>query len=46
MEFAKEVSTKVLFMDHGVILEQGKPEDIFSNPKHERTKEFLSRVLK
>lgn len=45
MGFAKEVGTKVLFMDGGVILEEGTPEEIFGNPKQDRTKEFLSKVL-
>lgn len=46
MEFAREVSNKILFMDGGHILEEGRPEDIFTNPKFDRTKEFLSRVIK
>lgn len=45
MGFAREVGTRVLFMDEGIIMEQGTPEDIFSNPKNERTKAFLSKVL-
>lgn len=45
MGFAKEVSDRVIFMDQGVIAEQGTPEDIFIHPKEQRTKEFLSRVL-
>ena len=45
MAFARDVSTKVIFMDKGVIAEEGTPEQIFTNPKEERTKEFLSRVL-
>ncbi len=45
MGFAKEVSDRVIFMDRGYILEEGSPEDIFSNPKQQRTKEFLSRIL-
>ena len=45
MGFAKEVSDRVVFMDQGVIAEEGKPEDIFNAPKEERTKEFLKRVL-
>ena len=44
MRFAKEVADEVLFMDGGVIVERGKPEDIFSNPKEERTKRFLSLI--
>lgn len=46
MEFAREVSNKIVFMDGGHILEEGRPEDIFTNPKFDRTKEFLSRVIK
>ena len=45
MGFAKEVGTRILFMDDGIVLESGTPEDIFDNPKNERTKEFLSKVL-
>ena len=45
MGFAREVATRVLFMDEGVIMEQGTPEEIFGNPQNERTKAFLSKVL-
>ena len=45
MGFAREVATRVLFMDEGVIMEQGTPEQIFSDPKEERTKSFLASVL-
>lgn len=45
MGFAREVGTRVMFMDEGIILEQGTPEDIFCHPKEERTQEFLSKVL-
>ena len=45
MGFAKEVGTRVMFMDDGRILEQGTPEEIFDHPKEERTQEFLSKVL-
>lgn len=45
MGFAKEVSDRVIFMDKGVIAEEGTPEEIFIHPKEQRTKEFLSRVL-
>ena len=45
MGFAREVGTRVMFMDEGRILEQGTPEDIFEHPKEDRTKEFLSKVL-
>ena len=44
MGFAKEVGTRVMFMDEGRILEQGTPEDIFDHPKEARTQEFLSKV--
>ena len=43
MKFAKDVSTKVLFLDKGVILESGTPSEVFDNTKEERTKEFLKR---
>jgi len=46
MEFAREVSDRVIFMDKGVIAEEGSPKQIFNNPKEKRTKEFLQRVLK
>lgn len=45
MGFAREVADKVVFMDSGYILEEGSPAEIFNNPKNERTKKFLSRVL-
>ncbi|MCD7734910.1 MAG: amino acid ABC transporter ATP-binding protein [Clostridiales bacterium] len=45
MGFAREVATRVLFMDGGGILEQGAPDEIFSHPKEERTQLFLSKVL-
>jgi len=45
MGFAKEVADRVIFMDEGYILESGKPAEIFDNPKHERTKEFISKIL-
>ena len=45
MGFAREVSDRVIFMDGGYIVEEGTPEEIFTDPKQERTKEFLSRVL-
>ena len=43
MAFAKEVSDRVLFMDNGIILEEGTPDELFNRPKQERTKEFLQR---
>ena len=45
MAFARDVSRRVCFMDGGVILEQGSPEEIFGTPKNARTREFLSRIL-
>lgn len=45
MGFAREVGSRLLFMDQGVVLEEGLPADIFENPQHDRTKEFLSKVL-
>ena len=45
MGFAREVADRVLFIDQGVVLEQGTPEELFGNPQHERTKSFLSKVL-
>jgi len=45
MGFAREVGDRVIFMDEGVIVEEGNPNDIFTNPQHERTKSFLSKIL-
>lgn len=45
MGFAREVGTRVLFMDGGMILEEAPPEDLFNKPQHSRTREFLSKVL-
>jgi polar amino acid transport system ATP-binding protein len=45
MGFAREVGDRILFMDEGIIAEEGTPEEIFNNPKKERTKSFLSKVL-
>ena len=45
MGFAREVGTHLAFMDGGVIVEEGAPRDVFENPKAERTKAFLSKVL-
>lgn len=45
MGFAREVADRVLFMYGGIILEEGRPQDIFSNPKNERTQQFLKAVL-
>jgi putative lysine transport system ATP-binding protein len=46
MGFAEEVSDRVVFMDKGVIAEEGTPEQIFKKPTQERTREFLKRTLK
>ncbi|RMG93218.1 MAG: amino acid ABC transporter ATP-binding protein, partial [Candidatus Dadabacteria bacterium] len=43
--FAREVADRVLFMDEGKIVEEGPPDQIFSNPQNDRTKLFLSQVL-
>lgn len=45
MGFAREVGSRILFMDEGQIIEKGTPEEIFENPRNERTKGFLSKVL-
>ena len=45
MGFAKEVGDRILFMDKGQIIEEGRPEDLFNNPQEERTRDFLSKVL-
>lgn len=45
MKFAEEVSTKVVFMDNGIVLEEDTPEEIFNNPKTQRVREFLKRYL-
>ncbi|MCQ2428283.1 MAG: amino acid ABC transporter ATP-binding protein [Clostridia bacterium] len=45
MAFARDVSTRVIFMDKGYIAEEGAPEELFGNPKQQRTREFLSRYL-
>ena len=45
MGFAREVASRVLFMDQGIIMEQGTPAELFGNPQNERTKSFLSKVL-
>lgn len=46
MDFAREVSDRVIFMDEGLIAEQGSPDEVFGNPKEERTKQFLTRYKK
>ena len=45
MAFARKVGTRVLFMDEGVIAEEGTPQEIFENPQNERTRDFLSKVI-
>ncbi|MCB2300716.1 amino acid ABC transporter ATP-binding protein [Clostridium tagluense] len=45
MGFAKEVGSRVLFMDNGYIVEDGTPEEVFNNPTNQRTKEFLAKIL-
>ncbi|WP_151735778.1 amino acid ABC transporter ATP-binding protein ['Paenibacillus yunnanensis' Narsing Rao et al. 2020] len=45
MGFAREVGDRVIFMEQGLIVEEGKPEQLFGSPSHERTREFLSKVL-
>ncbi|MBV4418438.1 amino acid ABC transporter ATP-binding protein [Clostridium tyrobutyricum] len=45
MEFARDVSDRVIFMSDGYIVEEGKPQEIFTNPKNQRTKSFLSRIV-
>ena len=46
MSFAREVSTRIVFMDKGIILEEGTPKQIFEYPQHERIKNFLHLKLK
>ena len=45
MGFAREVADRIVFMDFGEIVEEGTPEKFFSNPREERTKQFLSQIL-
>lgn len=45
MGFAREVGDRVVFMDGGYVVEEGKPKDVITNPKHQRTKDFLSKML-
>lgn len=45
MGFAREVADRVVFMDGGVVVEAGPPQDVLANPRHERTRTFLSKVL-
>jgi len=46
MEFARDIADRIVFMDQGVIVEEGSPKEIFNNPKQKRTKEFLKRTLR
>nr|WP_278116445.1 amino acid ABC transporter ATP-binding protein [Mesorhizobium sp. WSM4875]WIE94807.1 amino acid ABC transporter ATP-binding protein [Mesorhizobium sp. WSM4875] len=46
MGFAKEVADRIVYIDHGVILEVGRPDEFFDNPKNDRTRSFLARVLR
>jgi ABC-type polar amino acid transport system ATPase subunit len=46
ISFAKEAASRVVFMDGGYIIEEGTPSEVLENPKHERTKQFLQRVLR
>jgi polar amino acid transport system ATP-binding protein len=45
MGFAREVGDKLIFMDEGQVVEEGVPAEVLSNPRHERTQAFLSKVL-
>ena len=45
MGFAREVSDRVLFIDEGVVMEEGEPKEFFANPKNERLRRFLKKVL-
>jgi len=45
MGFAREVSQRIVFMDHGAILEEAPPEEFFLRPQHERAKQFLKQIL-
>lgn len=45
MGFAREVGDRVVFMDHGEVLEEGTPTQFFTNPRHERLQAFLSKIL-
>jgi ABC-type polar amino acid transport system ATPase subunit len=46
MGFAKNVASRVLFMDHGLVLEEGTPQEVFDTPKQERTRAFIGKVLR
>jgi polar amino acid transport system ATP-binding protein len=45
MGFAREVGDELVFMDEGVVVEHGKPREVFAKPRHERTKRFLDKIL-
>jgi ABC-type polar amino acid transport system ATPase subunit len=45
MRFAQDVADRVIFMDHGVIVEEGPPSKVFTQPEHNRTREFLRQVV-
>ncbi len=45
MGFAKEVATRVMFIDQGIVLEDGTPEEVFNHPKHKRTQEFFDKIM-
>jgi ABC-type histidine transport system ATPase subunit len=45
MGFVREVGTHLVFMDQGVVVEEGRPTEVFANPRHDRTRAFLSRIL-
>ena len=46
MRFAREAADRIVFMDHGLILEEGAPEDIFARPQHARTREFVAEIAR
>ncbi|MBS6043295.1 MAG: amino acid ABC transporter ATP-binding protein, partial [Clostridium baratii] len=45
MSFAKDVGDRIIFMADGLVVEEGTPDEIFNNPKHDRTKQFLNRFI-
>lgn len=45
MDFAREVGTQIIFMEQGIVAEENTPEEFFSSPKNERTRQFLRRIL-
>jgi polar amino acid transport system ATP-binding protein len=45
MGFAREVADRVIFMDEGILVEENTPHEFFNNPQHDRSKEFLSKIL-